>query len=153
MIPVRFRAPALAHTLTITRLYRKSLRECINHYWQRPVCRQKQLICRERFDLHRHEENPIAIARLVAEAETILQEYAHQQPYISPTAPDGSKWERNLVWFFSREGVNWLISLCRKSCASVELHLLTIINTSIIKAFLYSTFRFLLMDGWMDGCT
>ncbi|TPX44039.1 hypothetical protein SeMB42_g04457 [Synchytrium endobioticum] len=85
-----------AHRTYVCRLYRKSLRLAADWYWQRRECREKQVIIRAMFDANKHESNPKLVAVHLRKAEEALAYYFHPIPYISPTAPGGSKWERNV---------------------------------------------------------
>ncbi|KAJ3111651.1 hypothetical protein HDU96_005487 [Phlyctochytrium bullatum] len=86
----------LSHTKEIQRLYRKSLKLAQDWYWQREEFRQKALVIREAFEAKRGLVNPQEIQAAVLNTERLLAKYYHPQPYICPTAPGGSKWERNI---------------------------------------------------------
>ncbi|TPX33364.1 hypothetical protein SmJEL517_g03729 [Synchytrium microbalum] len=85
-----------AHRQYVTRLYRKALRLSADWYWQRRECREKQVIIRAMFDANKAETNPRIVAGQLRETEKALAYYFHPIPYVSPTAPGGSKWERNV---------------------------------------------------------
>ncbi|KND01337.1 uncharacterized protein SPPG_03149 [Spizellomyces punctatus DAOM BR117] len=85
-----------AHRIYVTRLYRRSLRLAADWYWQRAEFREKALIIRHLFEQNRNNPNPKEIEKLIARTELMLATYHHPQPYYNPTAPGGSKWERNI---------------------------------------------------------
>ncbi|KAI8911283.1 hypothetical protein DFJ77DRAFT_469493 [Powellomyces hirtus] len=85
-----------AHRIYVTRLYRRSLRLAQDWYWQRSECREKSMLIRRLFDQNKGMNNPKEIQMVLARTEMELAMNYHQQPYYSPTAPGGSKWERNI---------------------------------------------------------
>ncbi|KAL1919942.1 uncharacterized protein VTP21DRAFT_1874 [Calcarisporiella thermophila] len=86
-----------AHTRYVQSLYRRALRLSQDWYYvRREFAREKAVEIRARFEKNRNITNPKAIERLTQSAERELEEFAHPDPYKYPTAPDGSKWERNL---------------------------------------------------------
>jgi NADH dehydrogenase (ubiquinone) 1 beta subcomplex subunit 9 len=48
------------------------------------------------FDANMNESNPKLVAQLLRETEVALAYYYHPNPYKFPTAPGGTKWERNV---------------------------------------------------------
>jgi hypothetical protein len=107
-----------AHTLKVKSLYRKALRSLgmlncvclflVDHYWERGEMIEKQVLIRDEFDKRRNIKNPKLIERVLYQTERMISDYTHFQPYIcnifsrvylyfkGPTAPGGSKWERNV---------------------------------------------------------
>ncbi|KAI9209750.1 uncharacterized protein BJ171DRAFT_484898 [Polychytrium aggregatum] len=85
-----------AHRLYVQRLYRRSLRLAGDWYWQRSDFREKACVIRAHFDENKRITNPKQVERILAHTEFLLASYYHPQPYISPAAPGGSKWERNI---------------------------------------------------------
>ncbi|KAI8822231.1 uncharacterized protein EV422DRAFT_526154 [Fimicolochytrium jonesii] len=85
-----------AHKIYVTRLYRRSLRLAQDWYWQRVEFRQKAVQIRQLFDEGKQLDNPKHVEALLGKTELILATYYHPQPYFSPAAPGGSKWERNI---------------------------------------------------------
>ena len=43
-----------------------------------------------------NDSNPLHVATLLQRAEAELVKWAHPDPYIAPTAPGGSKYQRNV---------------------------------------------------------
>jgi NADH dehydrogenase (ubiquinone) 1 beta subcomplex subunit 9 len=78
-----------------------------NWYWQRPELREKSMIIRTLFDNNKHLTNLKEIEKVLAHTEYLLAAYHHPQPYISMSAPGGTKFERNLP--FPPEVCNLLI--------------------------------------------
>jgi NADH dehydrogenase (ubiquinone) 1 beta subcomplex subunit 9 len=60
------------------------------------VWREEALKLRARFDEHKNERNVRTAVALLEEGERLFEMQKHPEPYISPEAPDGSKWERNM---------------------------------------------------------
>ncbi len=85
-----------AHKAYVQRLYRRALKTSSDWYWQRDEWRGKALLIRHLFEENRAESSPQKIQALLTQTEYWLAEYAHPQPYIRPTAPGGTKWERNV---------------------------------------------------------
>ncbi|KAJ3008436.1 hypothetical protein HKX48_008541 [Thoreauomyces humboldtii] len=109
-----------AHRIYVTRLYRRALRLSADWHWQRTEMREKNLIIREMFDANKHLNNPREIEQVLGRTEWELAVNYHPQPYYTrlgavaemggpciltnsllfcfpdPTAPGGSKWERNI---------------------------------------------------------
>lgn len=85
-----------AHTLYVKKLYRKSLKLVSDWYWQVDEARAKALIVRHMFEENRDLVSPQEIVESLQRTEHMLALYAHPQPYIRPSAPGGSKWERNV---------------------------------------------------------
>ncbi|KAI8848707.1 hypothetical protein BC829DRAFT_393692 [Chytridium lagenaria] len=86
----------LSHSQRIRRLYRQSLKLTQDWFWQREEYREKAVMIREMFEARKNVTNPQEIDNLILKTEHLLAKYYHPQPYISPTAPGGSKWERNI---------------------------------------------------------
>ncbi|KAJ9060683.1 hypothetical protein DSO57_1000239 [Entomophthora muscae] len=86
--------PTPTHTQIVQRLYKRSLllaRDWIIDYrrW-----RVEAITIRQRFEANRMVQDPKRKRALLDKAEDELQKFAHPNPYIYPTAPEGSKWER-----------------------------------------------------------
>ncbi|KAI8801526.1 NADH dehydrogenase 1 beta subcomplex subunit 9, partial [Cladochytrium replicatum] len=86
----------VAHRLYVMRLYRRSLKLAASWYWQRSEYCEKAMIIRSMFDENKNVTNLRHAQELLAHTENLLGIYNHSDPYISPTAPGGSKWERNV---------------------------------------------------------
>jgi NADH dehydrogenase (ubiquinone) 1 beta subcomplex subunit 9 len=86
----------MSHAKYVQRLYKRSLKLAYDWYWQRSEYREKALIIRQLFENNRHLSNQIEITQHLRNTELLLAKYAHPQPYIAPTAPNGTKWERNI---------------------------------------------------------
>lgn len=86
---------ALTHTQRVTRLYRRSLKHLLSWYIDRSVWRQEALKLRDRFDEAKNVSMPIA-KQLLRDGEYEFRMHRHPEPYTLPTAPGGSKWERNI---------------------------------------------------------
>jgi len=84
------------HKRYVQKLYKKSLKLANDWYWQVDEARAKQMIIRKLFDDNKDLSSPQDIMQTLKQTEYYLAYYAHPQPYIRPSAPGESKWERNV---------------------------------------------------------
>ncbi|RMZ90255.1 hypothetical protein DV736_g2514, partial [Chaetothyriales sp. CBS 134916] len=93
-------------------LYRRSLRLALDWAVQRNLWRGQAVYIRSLFDANRNVHDPRRQRRqasmvkskadngvaqiLFNETEKLLEKWKHPDPYTPPTAPGGSKYERNL---------------------------------------------------------
>ncbi|GJE84321.1 LYR motif-containing protein [Phanerochaete sordida] len=84
-----------AHTRYVKSLYRRILKNELDWIVRRDIWRGKALVVRAEFDRNRDVHDPRALADLFDRAEADLAKRLHPDPYRPPTAPDGTKWERN----------------------------------------------------------
>jgi len=89
-------ARQLTHQQRVTRLYRHSLKHLLSWTIDRQLWRQKAVVLRDRFDENKSLTDRFQIEKVLKEAEATFKEWEHPAPYISPKAPGGSKFERNL---------------------------------------------------------
>ncbi|XP_004363349.1 NADH dehydrogenase 1 beta subcomplex subunit 9 [Capsaspora owczarzaki ATCC 30864] len=89
-------AQVLPLAVRVTRLYRQSLKHSLSWAIDRQIWRREALLLRERFDLNKAETNEIKIRDLVEAGEAEFEAKRHPDPYIFPSAIDGSKYERNV---------------------------------------------------------
>ncbi|KFA61363.1 hypothetical protein S40285_05883 [Stachybotrys chlorohalonatus IBT 40285] len=78
-------------------LYRRSLKLALDWAVHRHLWRGQALYIRSLFEANRNVTNPRHQRALLAETEKLLDSWKHPDPYIAPTAPGGSKYERNLA--------------------------------------------------------
>ncbi|KAF4972728.1 hypothetical protein FZEAL_9544 [Fusarium zealandicum] len=91
--------PLEHHTLTylsFRALYRRSLKLALDWAVHRHLWRGQALYIRSLFEANRNVTDPRHQRALVTETEKLLESWKHPDPYIPPTAPGGSKFERNL---------------------------------------------------------
>ena len=86
----------LGHSIYVTRLYRKSLKLVRDWYLIHSELRINSCKLRLLFKENRFITSKLEKLELIKQTEHILNIYHHPNPYIYPTAPGGSKWERNL---------------------------------------------------------
>ncbi|CAO3572522.1 unnamed protein product [Mortierella alpina] len=86
----------LAHRRLIQSLYKRSLKTAQDWYIDTNLFRRKAVELRIQFDANKNVRHPRQIAALVKETERQLKELRHPDPYIAPTAPGGTKFERNI---------------------------------------------------------
>ncbi|OCH86229.1 hypothetical protein OBBRIDRAFT_691823, partial [Obba rivulosa] len=83
------------HRSYVKSLYKRMLTNELDWTVDRRLWRAKALAIRAEFDRNRNIRDPRALAQIFEKAEAYLAERRHPDPYHAPTAPDGSKWERN----------------------------------------------------------
>ncbi|PYI26545.1 LYR family protein [Aspergillus indologenus CBS 114.80] len=77
-------------------LYRRSLKLALDWAVHRQVWRGQAVYIRSLFDANKDVRDPRQQKVLLQETEKLLETWKHPDPYRAPTAPGGSKWERNL---------------------------------------------------------
>ncbi|PUU81587.1 hypothetical protein B9Z19DRAFT_971370, partial [Tuber borchii] len=77
-------------------LYRRSLKLSLDWSIRRDVWRPQALNIRELFEANRDIKEPRQLRVILQEAEETLERWKHPDPYRAPTAPGGSKYERNI---------------------------------------------------------
>ncbi|KAL6923811.1 hypothetical protein FSST1_001085 [Fusarium sambucinum] len=96
--PTIARSPEL-HMLTAVKsrsLYRRSLKLALDWAVHRHLWRGQALYIRSLFEANRNVTDPRHQRALLTETEKLLESWKHPDPYTPPTAPGGSKYERNL---------------------------------------------------------
>ncbi|RMZ79579.1 hypothetical protein DV737_g3302, partial [Chaetothyriales sp. CBS 132003] len=84
------------HVKAVRSLYRRSLRLALDWAVQRNLWRGQAVYIRSLFDANRNVHDPRRQRILFSETEKLLEKWKHPDPYRPPTAPGGSKYERNL---------------------------------------------------------
>ncbi|KAK4497390.1 hypothetical protein PRZ48_011841 [Zasmidium cellare] len=77
-------------------LYRRSLKLALDWAVHRYVWRGQALYIRGLFEANKHVTQPRQQRALLEQTEELLEKWKHPDPYRPPTAPGGSKYERNL---------------------------------------------------------
>ncbi|RVD84491.1 uncharacterized protein DFL_006240 [Arthrobotrys flagrans] len=77
-------------------LYRRALKTSLDWSVRRDIWRPQALAIRQLFEANKDVRAPKQLQALIAETEAELEKWKHPDPYLPPTAPGGSKWERNL---------------------------------------------------------
>ncbi|KAL5084720.1 hypothetical protein Trisim1_011520 [Trichoderma cf. simile WF8] len=77
-------------------LYRRSLKLALDWAVHRHLWRGQALYIRSLFEANKKVTDPRQQRALLAETEKLLESWKHPDPYVPPTAPGGSKFERNL---------------------------------------------------------
>ncbi|CDR40749.1 CYFA0S05e03994g1_1 [Cyberlindnera fabianii] len=75
-------------------LYRRSLKLAKDWINRRDHYRIKAMEIRAQFDLYKDVGNPKELRALIEKTEDMLAKYKHPDPFISPTRPGGTKFER-----------------------------------------------------------
>ncbi|BFZ54461.1 hypothetical protein PYCC9005_001498 [Savitreella phatthalungensis] len=85
-----------ANRSRVASLYKRSLKLARDWLIHRDSWRRQAMLIRERFEQNRDVHDPRLLNDIFAKTEAELLKYKHPHPYIVPTAPGGSKWERNI---------------------------------------------------------
>ncbi|KAF6219310.1 hypothetical protein HO133_005135 [Letharia lupina] len=80
----------------VTSLYRRSLKLALDWAVHRYIWRGQAQYIRSLFDANRDVREPRQQRVLFQETEALLEKWKHPDPYRPPTAPGGSKYERNI---------------------------------------------------------
>ncbi|EEQ91365.2 NADH dehydrogenase (ubiquinone) 1 beta subcomplex 9 [Blastomyces dermatitidis ER-3] len=81
---------------TALSLYRRSLKLALDWAVHRHLWRGQAVYIRSLFDANRDVREPRQQKILFRETEKLLDEWKHPDPYRAPSAPGGSKYERNM---------------------------------------------------------
>ncbi|EXJ73231.1 uncharacterized protein Z519_12038 [Cladophialophora bantiana CBS 173.52] len=84
------------HVKAVRGLYRRSLKLALDWAVQRNLWRGQAVYIRSLFDANKNITDPRQQRILFNETEKLLEKWKHPDPYRPPTAPGGSKYERNL---------------------------------------------------------
>ncbi|KAK9452225.1 uncharacterized protein V1518DRAFT_436564 [Limtongia smithiae] len=79
----------------VASIYRRALRLSLNWTIRRDIWRQQALAIRAQFDANKGVTDPRIIRNLIVAGERELELNRHPDPYIPPSRPGGSKYERN----------------------------------------------------------
>ncbi|KIM91229.1 hypothetical protein PILCRDRAFT_811740 [Piloderma croceum F 1598] len=85
-----------AHRLYVKSLYRRILKNELDWIVRRDIWRAKAQEIRAEFERNRNVHDPRSLAIILQKAEEELANKLHPDPYIEPTMPGGTKWERNI---------------------------------------------------------
>ncbi|KAH7922980.1 NDUFB9, NADH-ubiquinone oxidoreductase [Leucogyrophana mollusca] len=85
-----------AHRLYVKSLYRRMLKNELDWVVRRDIWRGRAQLIRAEFERNRDVHEPRALAQILEQAEAALARKLHPDPYIPPTMPGGTKWERNI---------------------------------------------------------
>ncbi|KAN0082135.1 hypothetical protein V8E54_003433 [Elaphomyces granulatus] len=80
----------------VVSLYRRSLKLSLDWAVHRHVWRGQAVYIRSLFEANKDVRDPRQQKALLKETEELLESWKHPDPYRAPTAPGGSKYERNL---------------------------------------------------------
>ncbi|KAJ3569094.1 hypothetical protein NP233_g5281 [Leucocoprinus birnbaumii] len=84
-----------AHRIYVKSLYKRYLTNSLDWTINRPLWREQALLIRAEFEKNRDVSDPRALAEILEKAERELVRRRHPDPYIAPSFPGGTKWERN----------------------------------------------------------
>jgi len=80
----------------VSSLYRRSLKLALDWAVHRYIWRGQAMYIRSLFEANKHIKDPRQQKALFQETEDLLEKWKHPDPYHAPTAPGGSKYERNI---------------------------------------------------------
>ncbi|KAF2827687.1 hypothetical protein CC86DRAFT_349385 [Ophiobolus disseminans] len=86
----------MSSRIHVLRLYRRSLKLSLDWSVHRYLWRGQALYIRGLFEAKKNVTEPRQQRELIKETESLLEKWKHPDPYRPPTAPGGSKYERNL---------------------------------------------------------
>ncbi|KAF3005057.1 hypothetical protein E8E13_009443 [Curvularia kusanoi] len=89
-------AVAMSSKKHVLSLYRQSLKLALDWSVHRYLWRGQAVYLRGLFEANRNVTEPRQQRALITETENLLEKWKHPDPYRPPTAPGGSKYERNL---------------------------------------------------------
>ncbi|KAF8555372.1 NDUFB9, NADH-ubiquinone oxidoreductase [Imleria badia] len=84
------------HKSYVKSLYRRMLKNELDWVVRRDIWRGRAMVIRAEFERNRDVHDPRALAEILQKAEADLAAKLHPDPYIPPTMPGGTKWERNI---------------------------------------------------------
>ncbi|KAF9232156.1 NDUFB9, NADH-ubiquinone oxidoreductase [Melanogaster broomeanus] len=85
-----------AHRSYVKSLYRRMLKNELDWVVRRDIWRGRAMLIRAEFERNRDIRDPRAVAQVLEKFEARLAANLHPDPYIPPTMPGGTKWERNI---------------------------------------------------------
>lgn len=77
-------------------IYRRALKLALHWTVDRGLWRGQALYIRSLFEAKKDVREPRQLRALILEAEDLLDQWKHPEPYRFPTSPGGSKYERNM---------------------------------------------------------
>ncbi|KXN71680.1 hypothetical protein CONCODRAFT_57168 [Conidiobolus coronatus NRRL 28638] len=90
-----YKPPVLSHVQQVQRLYKRALKLSLDWHIRRDLWRINALEIRQRFEANRYISEPKKIAHIIGLTEQELEDRSHPDPYLYPTQPEGTKWERH----------------------------------------------------------
>ncbi|KZF18892.1 hypothetical protein L228DRAFT_251763 [Xylona heveae TC161] len=86
----------MAAQQSVKALYRRSLKLALDWSVHRYVWRGQAVYIRSLFEANKDVRDPRQQKELLWETEKVLEKWKHPDSYRPPTAPGGSKYERNI---------------------------------------------------------
>ncbi|RWA07318.1 hypothetical protein EKO27_g7786 [Xylaria grammica] len=90
------KGPIMSNRQAALSLYRRALKISLDWAVHRQLWRGQALYIRSLFEANRNVKDLRQQRALLQETEKLLKTWGHPDPYCAPTAPGGSKFERNL---------------------------------------------------------
>lgn len=77
-------------------MFRQALRTAFDSSLKFDAYRQETLKIRAQFEANKTVSNPNELESIIRKAEAKLAEWKHPDPYIPPSRPGGTKYQRNI---------------------------------------------------------
>lgn len=87
-----------ANSKRVASLFRKALRTAFDSSLKFDIYRQETILIRSQFEANKHILDPKELELVYSQARAKLAELAHPDPYIPPSRPGGTKFDRNLPY-------------------------------------------------------
>ncbi|KAK6462729.1 NADH dehydrogenase I beta subcomplex 9 [Scheffersomyces coipomensis] len=85
-----------ANSKRVASLFRKALRTAFDSTYKFEVYRAETIKIRQQIEVNKHISDPIELQEAIGKFEAKLAEFKHPDPYVAPSRPGGSKYQRNI---------------------------------------------------------
>lgn len=85
-----------ANTKRVSSLFRQALRTAYDHSVRFEGYRAETIKIRKQFEANRTVSEPVLLEDIISQTEQKLAEWKHGDPYIPPSRPGGTKYQRNI---------------------------------------------------------
>ncbi|CAI5760488.1 unnamed protein product [Candida verbasci] len=85
-----------ANSKRVASLFRRALRTAYDHSMKFEAYRNTTIAVRQQFEANKHISDPTELEIAIKKTEEKLAEWKHPDPYIPPSRPGGTKFERNI---------------------------------------------------------
>lgn len=85
-----------ANSKRVASLFRQALRTAFDSSLKFDAYRNETIKIRKQFDANKHIQDPNELEEAIAKTKLKLAEWKHPDPYITPSRPGGTKWQRNI---------------------------------------------------------
>lgn len=85
-----------ANTKRVSSLFREALRTAFDHSMKFDIYREQTIKIRQQFNANKHISDPQELEKVIQFTRSKLAEWKHPDPYIPPSRPGGTKYQRNI---------------------------------------------------------